>query len=97
MDIKRIAMPKFKIGRNVLNLAELWQYRFEIAQGLRPEAYVKDIQANKTVKMLANGGLSQNIPNMSVINDIHMDLLKYNQKMMKREEELKDFNPFREL
>ena len=47
--IKRIAAPKFKIGRFVLNEYEMRQFQNEVLQGLRPgDVKVKEVLTGYT-------------------------------------------------
>ena len=98
MDIKRITMPKFKIGRYVLNYAELMNFRYQMMIGEQTgPVQITDILANKTVTMYQDGNYSSNLPSLAIPIDWEFKHIRYQQQMDKRAEQLKKFNPIKGL
>ncbi len=73
--ITRIKPLKFRIGKYVLNSAELWQYRFEVAQGIKPPTRVFTYDRSKSAMIKPDGSLSKHIGDLDNITNIKFDLV----------------------
>jgi len=74
--ITRIKPLKFRIGKYVLNSAELWQYRYEVAQGIKLPTKVFTYDRSKSAMINSDGSLSEHIGDLDNITNIKFDLLK---------------------
>ena len=80
MKITRVAPPKFRVGRYVLNEYELRTLTLEVAQGIKPSGIkVKDSFGNVAI-ILPNGCFSNSLKGMEISATLQIDLMQLNYK-----------------
>ena len=88
MDITRITLPKFKVGRYTLNEYELRQLQLEVAQGLKPGGIkVKSLSNGDVVTITETGYMNRNFNDGSgydVSSKITLNLIKIKRENAKK-------------
>lgn len=80
IEITRIPVPKFKVGRYTLNEYELRQLQLEVAKGLKPGGIkVKSLSNGDTITITETGYMDRNFKEGSgydVSSKITLNLIK---------------------
>lgn len=92
MKLKRIAPEKFRVGRYVLNYAELLQLQIDVAKGIKPSGIVVESYSRKLrTKILSNGCLESPVKEEIDPNDLSIVLFLLAQDKDKDTEETRKF------
>lgn len=83
----KITLPKFKVGRYVLNEYELRLMMLEVAKGEREgNIKVKDLSNNIESIIQEGGHLSNTLPGLSINSKITMEFIKIKRNVQDKEE-----------
>ena len=76
MKIKRIKVPKFKVGRYSLNEYEVRNLMVEIAKGERPAGLVVTDEKGQSATLLENGRPDKNLYGFGVAAELTLELIR---------------------
>jgi len=83
MKIKRIKVPKFKVGRYSLNEYEVRNLMVEIAKGERPAGIVVTDENGESATLQPNGRPDKNLYGFGVAAQLTIELLRIDRDKLK--------------